>query len=340
MDSAPSPEPTWTPGDFEHPNPELQRSVVIGVCFGFLLSGIAVALRVVARKMTKSKLFLDDYLIMVALLFKYACSSEVVAGLYNGLGCHITMIPQKNLVVYLKLTYVNNFLYTSCIAFIKFSILALYKRLFAVGSMNTAVNVMFGVVTLWVVGVFIAGSVICIPASKFWNPSIEGTCLNSYQFYYGAQIPNILTDVILLIMPLQVVWSLHIPRSQKMLLCGVFLVGGLTLVFSIVRLQAMIKMADAGPDLTYNHPPVIVWTCIEAAVGITAACLPNLRPLFRVRQSGFWTKLRSSGNTSGKTLVETGKSESTITLQKVPIGSHVSVESDYHYNAYARHDKE
>lgn len=93
--------------------------------------------------------------------------------------------------------------------------------------MNTAVNVMFGVVTLWIVGVFIAGGLICIPANKFWNQSLAGTCLNPYQFYYGSQIPNILTDVILLIMPMQVVWSLHISKYQKMLLCGVFAVGGL-----------------------------------------------------------------------------------------------------------------
>lgn len=77
---ASSPEPTWTPGDFEHPNPELRRSVVIAVCFAFVLSTLAVVLRVVARKMTGSKLFLDDYLIMVALFFKYSCSSGVVAG--------------------------------------------------------------------------------------------------------------------------------------------------------------------------------------------------------------------------------------------------------------------
>lgn len=77
---ASSSEPTWTPGDFEHPNPELRRSVVIAVTFAFILSTLAVVLRVVARKMTGSKLFLDDYLIMGALFFKYACSSGVVAG--------------------------------------------------------------------------------------------------------------------------------------------------------------------------------------------------------------------------------------------------------------------
>ncbi|KAJ5899873.1 Mitochondrial carrier protein RIM2 [Penicillium taxi] len=42
-----------------------------------------------------------------------------------------------------------------------------------------------------------------------------------------------------------------------------------------------------------------VWTCDEAAVGIVAACLPNLRPLFRFGERGFWTQIRSQGQESG-----------------------------------------
>ncbi|CAG7940614.1 unnamed protein product [Penicillium salamii] len=339
MSSAQHSDATWTPGDFEHPNPALRRSIIIALCFAFILSTLAVVLRIVARRMTGSRLLLDDYLILVALFFKYSCSGGVTVLLYNGLGSHITMIPAKNALIYLQIGYSNNFVYTGCIAFIKFSILALYKRLFAIRTMNLAVNAMFGFVCLWVVGVYVAGALICIPASKFWDPSVEGACLDPYKFYYGIQVPNILSDLILLIMPMQVVWSLPIPKSQKALLCGVFLVGGLTLVFSVFRLQAMIRLADLGPDITCkycrgcvidvsallipridNQVPVVVWTCIEAAVGITAACLPNLRPLFKLGHRSFWSQARSSSNTSGKTLVESQTSRSTVSQQKEPFG--------------------
>lgn len=93
--------------------------------------------------------------------------------------------------------------------------------------MNLAVNAMFGFVCLWVVGVYVAGALICIPASKFWDQSVEGACLDPYKFYYGLQVPNILSDFIILVMPMKVVWSLPIAKSQKALLCGVFLIGGL-----------------------------------------------------------------------------------------------------------------
>jgi hypothetical protein len=93
--------------------------------------------------------------------------------------------------------------------------------------MNIAVNAMFGFVSLWVVGVYVAGALICIPANKFWDQSVEGACLDPYKFAYGLQVPNILGDLIILVMPMHVVWSLPISKSQKALLCGVFLIGGL-----------------------------------------------------------------------------------------------------------------
>lgn len=53
--------------------------MIIALVFAYTLSTLSVALRILARKVTGSRLFMDDYLIMVALFFKYACSCGVVA---------------------------------------------------------------------------------------------------------------------------------------------------------------------------------------------------------------------------------------------------------------------
>lgn len=84
-----------TPGDFQHPNQNLRRSIIIALYFAFILSTAAVVLRLVARKINGTRLYLDDYLILVALvcslmlesfatrtltiakLFKYGCSIGV-----------------------------------------------------------------------------------------------------------------------------------------------------------------------------------------------------------------------------------------------------------------------
>ena len=35
----------------------------------------------------------------------------------------------------------------------------------------------------------------------------------------------------------------------------------------------------ASPDLTYTTANPIIWSCVEASIAITSACLPSLRPV-------------------------------------------------------------
>ncbi|OJJ36987.1 hypothetical protein ASPWEDRAFT_437139 [Aspergillus wentii DTO 134E9] len=214
-----------TEGCFGPSNESLRRSVIVSLVFAFFLSTVTVALRLLARRINGTKLFLDDYLILM--LFKYGCSIGVCILLYNGLGSHITEIPPKNLIIFAKIGYSNSFVYTACIAFIKLSILTLYKRLFSTRRMILASNLIATFVILWAISIFIAGALICIPVNKFWDQSIPGHCLDSATFYYAMQIPNIFSDLVILIMPMKIVWALPIPKTQRMLLSCVFVVGGL-----------------------------------------------------------------------------------------------------------------
>ncbi|RAK99578.1 uncharacterized protein BO80DRAFT_119173 [Aspergillus ibericus CBS 121593] len=263
---------------YDHDN--LRHVVITATCFALSISTISVALRLLCRKITGTKVFFDDYLIIVALVFLYGVSLAGVVLLYNGLGTHIHFVPAADLVVYLKVLATGSFLYPLCIAFTKLSILALYKRIFSIRPMILAANTVGALVILWCFGVCLIGTVTCIPLQKLWDPSIPGGCINLAKFYYGLQIPNIVTDAVILVLPMKHVWELQVPRSQKVMLTGIFLLGALTLAFDIVRLVTLIELSQAGNDITYNQVPASVWTCIEPCVGITAACLSNMRPLF------------------------------------------------------------
>lgn len=105
-------------------------------------------------------------------------------------------------------------------------------------------------VILWGFGVCLVGSLICIPVRKLWDPTVIGGCLDLAKFYYGLQVPNILTDAIILIMPMKVVWGLPISNTQKSLLSGIFVLGILTFVFDIVRLVVLIDLSKSGADDT------------------------------------------------------------------------------------------
>lgn len=63
-----------------------------------------------------------------------------------------------------------------------------------------------GVVLVWCVSIFVLSTTLCIPLSKFWNPTIPGGCLDITDFYFGMQIPNILTDLFITICPIYEVY--------------------------------------------------------------------------------------------------------------------------------------
>ena len=68
----------------------------------------------------------------------------------------------------------------------------------------------------------------CRPISGFWNKGMMGVCtVNEYRFFFIGSIPNILTDVALLVLPLPYVWKLHQKTWQKIALGGIFLLGSL-----------------------------------------------------------------------------------------------------------------
>jgi hypothetical protein len=50
---------------------------------------------------------------------------------------------------------------------------------------------------------------------------------------------NILTDILILVMPLRVFSQLKLQRKKRFALLGVFLVGGIAVIASIVRLYAL-----------------------------------------------------------------------------------------------------
>ena len=110
----------------------------------------------------------------------------------------------------------------------KFSILILYLRLFAV-------NKNFRYFT-WVTMAFVAGYLLanlmtqifgCSPRPKYWNPDIPGRCINYTKagLAYGSM--NIVSDMLIFILPLPVVWRLKLTRREKAGVSVIFLSGAM-----------------------------------------------------------------------------------------------------------------
>lgn len=89
---------------------------------------------------------------------------------------------------------------------------------------------------------------------------------------------NIATDVLFALLPVPVVWKLQANLRTKVTLCFVLSLGLFACAASIVK---TVKQAHAleDPDWTFRDS-FFMWNNIEFTVGILAASLPALRPLF------------------------------------------------------------
>ncbi|KAL2036608.1 hypothetical protein N7G274_010634 [Stereocaulon virgatum] len=82
------------------------------------------------------------------------------------------------------------------------------------------------------------------------------------------------------------VWKLQVTFEQKMALSGVFLMGGVGLIASAVRMSIFFRH-NAFLDRTWTSVQLLSWGVIECGMILVAACLPTLMPVFHSIGSAF-----------------------------------------------------
>ena len=103
----------------------------------------------------------------------------------------------------------------------------MYWRVFQCREVRLLTTLGFIVVGMWAIAVCVTGGLTCIPMEKIWNPALPGKCIDLEAFYYGVQIPNVLTDIYIIIIPIHEIYQLDLPFGQKLSLIGIFGLAGL-----------------------------------------------------------------------------------------------------------------
>ncbi|KAJ5586843.1 uncharacterized protein N7459_002608 [Penicillium hispanicum] len=244
---------------------------------------LVVAARFYTRYMQRLRYGVDDYLIIPALLASLGQSAlYIILVKLGGIGHHLEYVertPEK-LVVLEKGLYVNEILdFPFTVTPAKISILFFYVRIFSIPKFRIFAYIVGAIVLGHGIGVFFAAVFQCSPVAFTWDKTIPGgSCFNQEAFYRYVSPPNILTDVLLLIMPMPFVWKLHTQVGHKVALTGVFLLGSLGTVASILRMTIFFQ-ESAMTDPTWTSVNLGIWTILEGGIIIIAACLPSIWPL-------------------------------------------------------------
>lgn len=116
----------------------------------------------------------------------------------------------------------------------KLSIVLQYMRLFPGRRMVLACRITLFLVILYGVTAFSMAVFSCFPdITSFWTT--RRGCWNAAIQVISTSIFNILTDFLILLLPIPSISSLQLPQRQKLALMGIFALGGLLVLLLIFR---------------------------------------------------------------------------------------------------------
>lgn len=98
----------------------------------------------------------------------------------------------------------------------------MYWRILPSANVRRTIYICGAIVLAWTLGTCLTGALACIPVYKLWTPGVEGTCIDFPAFYYGIQIPNIITDIFIVVIPIREIFGLGFTKMQKYSLVAIF----------------------------------------------------------------------------------------------------------------------
>ncbi|KAK8860023.1 integral membrane protein [Apiospora arundinis] len=259
------------------------RLEAIAIAF-IVLEIVVVALRFATRIIYKTRWGADDYLIPPALLFSLGmCVIAIVETRIAGVGKHLAVLYVTNpqaVVNWAKCGYAIECIYSVAVAFPKLSILASYLRIFTTKAFRVSAYVLIVIVSLTAASGVITSLASCRPFSARWDPALfVSNCIDAPRFWAGLSVPNVATDVVMLLLPLPVVWRLHMDKRQKVALSAVFLLGSIGIIASVIRLTVTSRVSVLT-DGTWDSADIATWSLVESGCYLIASCLPVLRPMY------------------------------------------------------------
>lgn len=165
----------------------------------------------------------------------------------------------------------------------QYSLLYLYHRIFSGASQRFHwVCITAGVLsTCHSLSVILTIVFTCTPVQSYW----DGVAANSHCINYDLALhifsgANVVTEFIIIILPMPLVWRMNTSLARRLQISGVFLLGSIVTVVSIIRAYYTGRTTLAfKSDATYVGSYLYLWATAETGTGILAACLPVLRPV-------------------------------------------------------------
>ncbi|KAK3952818.1 hypothetical protein QBC32DRAFT_259153 [Pseudoneurospora amorphoporcata] len=252
--------------------------LIINTCLVGLTLAV-IGMRMFARFLSGAKLWWDDWLILAAV--PQGIGMLIIQGLWIGMGVGYPFTETyMNLVPLLKLLISYELIFATCITTVKLSVMFFYLRVFVNHGLRTATKLAMTFVGLWSTGNVLQVFLICRPFRATYDPmsAPDAVCGSQKASFIAIGAFNVVTDLVILTLPLPTVWGLKMNWSTKAGLTGVFLVGLLTSVVAIIRIVTLtdLDMTNLTGTMVYAD----FWSTVEPNLAILCVSMPMLSPLW------------------------------------------------------------
>ncbi|KAL1652045.1 hypothetical protein SLS58_000169 [Diplodia intermedia] len=271
------------------------------------LALVVVMIRLYVRGWMLRFLGPDDYVMLFAtvsidLSHKWECASAkpvvqvlsiivmvcFVEETKYGLGKHavVMLSDPVSYTQFSKWLYIHSLIIMVAVSAVKVSIALFLMRL---AERTRKVRFLWGMIVFLVLFTISCACTLifqCSPISAAWDYSLRMPPANAKCFSMSTfrnigmfnSIVNIVTDFLFASLPVPLIWELQINIRAKLTLASILSLGFFASAAAIVKCAMQWNVLDE-PDWTV-HDSFNVWNCIELNIGIVAACLPALKPLF------------------------------------------------------------
>lgn len=118
--------------------------------------------------------------------------------------------------------------YNLATLFVKASILSFYLRFAAANRpFQIATYIVLFVIVVYSLNAAFSFLYLCTPIRSLWDISVTGTCVDLNSAYLASSVLNAVTDVVILVLPIWLLWPLRVRWQQKIAVALALMSGGL-----------------------------------------------------------------------------------------------------------------
>jgi len=246
---------------------------------------VTTILRAYVRIVKISNVGMDDYVMFLAATVALIEQAIIVPEVYYGAGRHIQYLKPEDISRGLKLNFLTQPLSFWSTTLVKVSVGFMLLRI--AGKKSYARWVIITLMTFMALYT-IAGTFTivfqCNNPRMLWDPTLKPVCMPPPTLrglaYFNAAVA-IFTDVLFaIIIPVTLLWNVQMHRRTKIGVLATLGFGIFACAACSVRITFISSYGKAG-DFLWDSTYLTIWNVVECCVGITAANMPCLKPLFR-----------------------------------------------------------